>query len=309
MFVISIVLERHMTLQDCIRNMISVIAKAWVCPWYVGIDSLYYKRSPWCRSLLRCILLINMSYNQGYGNQQMSSGGAYNDPTIQTAPNSGFEQAYGTGNDVYDSGNPGGGTGFGANQQSGIGYDRGNAVNTGQNVGGYDNAGTGYGTTQSTGGYNDTSGYNSTGYDTTQASGGGFNDDTAGGYGNTRTGYDTTQSSGGGFNDNVGGYGGSTQQQQGYGGAQQQGFDTGNAQQAGLGQQQGFGQQQQPQQQSFDPSQTSDYGQQQQQSSGSQHRPSAGEKIKGGLEKLAGKLTGNPAKAAHGDDVAHGRSM
>ncbi|KAJ8652523.1 hypothetical protein O0I10_011847 [Lichtheimia ornata] len=252
-----------------------------------------------------------MSYNQGYGNQQMKSGGAYNDPTIQTAPNTGFEQAYGTGNDVYDSGNPGGGAGaYGTTQQSGTGYDSGNAVNTGQNVGGYD-------TTQSAGGgYNDTSGYNNMGYDTTQASGGGFNDDTAGGYGGTRTGYDTTQSSGGGYNDdNIGGYGGSTQQQ-GYGGGaaapQQQGFDTtgGNAQQQGFGQQQGYGQPQQQQQQSFDPSQqTSDYGQQPQQAVGSQHRPSAGEKIKGGLEKLAGKLTGNPAKAAHGDDVAHGRNI
>lgn len=255
-----------------------------------------------------------MSYNQGYGNQQMKSGGAYNDPTIQTAPNTGFEQAYGTGNDVYDSGNPGGGAGaYGTTQQSGTGtgYDSGNAVNTGQNVGGYDNAGTGYDTTQSAGGgYNDTGGYNNMGYDTTQASGGGFNDDAAGGYGGSRTGYDTTQSSGGGYNDdNIGGYGGSTQQQQqGYGGApQQQGFDTTTG--GGNAQPQGFGQ---PQQQSFDPSQpTSDYGQQQaqQQAVGSQHRPSAGEKIKGGLEKLAGKLTGNPAKAAHGDDVAHGRSM
>ncbi|CEJ03886.1 hypothetical protein RMCBS344292_17861 [Rhizopus microsporus] len=37
-------------------------------------------------------------------------------------------------------------------------------------------------------------------------------------------------------------------------------------------------------------------------------KPTAGEKIKGGLEKMAGKLTGNEARAAKGDNIAHGRT-
>ncbi|KAG1446877.1 hypothetical protein G6F56_009434 [Rhizopus delemar] len=39
------------------------------------------------------------------------------------------------------------------------------------------------------------------------------------------------------------------------------------------------------------------------------HKPSATEKIKGNLEKVAGKLTGNQTKVAKGDDIAHGRSL
>lgn len=38
------------------------------------------------------------------------------------------------------------------------------------------------------------------------------------------------------------------------------------------------------------------------------HRPSAGEKIKGNLEKLTGKVTGNQTKVVKGDNLAHGRS-
>lgn len=41
----------------------------------------------------------------------------------------------------------------------------------------------------------------------------------------------------------------------------------------------------------------------------SAHRPSTGEKVKGNLEKMAGKLTGDPSKVAHGDNLAHGRNL
>ncbi|ORE10297.1 hypothetical protein BCV72DRAFT_199996 [Rhizopus microsporus var. microsporus] len=37
-------------------------------------------------------------------------------------------------------------------------------------------------------------------------------------------------------------------------------------------------------------------------------KPTAGEKIKGNLEKMAGKLTGNEARAVKGDNIAHGRT-
>ncbi|ORE22007.1 hypothetical protein BCV71DRAFT_209901 [Rhizopus microsporus] len=37
-------------------------------------------------------------------------------------------------------------------------------------------------------------------------------------------------------------------------------------------------------------------------------KPTAGEKIKGGFERMAGKLTGNEARAAKGDNIAHGRT-
>ncbi|KAI8881516.1 hypothetical protein K501DRAFT_286346 [Backusella circina FSU 941] len=38
-------------------------------------------------------------------------------------------------------------------------------------------------------------------------------------------------------------------------------------------------------------------------------KPSAGDKIKGNLEKLAGKISGNEAKVVKGDNIAHGRSV
>lgn len=42
---------------------------------------------------------------------------------------------------------------------------------------------------------------------------------------------------------------------------------------------------------------------------GETHRPSAAEKFKGNLEKVAGKLTGDPSKVAHGENLAHGRNL
>ncbi|EIE78242.1 hypothetical protein G6F46_010720 [Rhizopus delemar] len=44
-------------------------------------------------------------------------------------------------------------------------------------------------------------------------------------------------------------------------------------------------------------------------SGAAQHKPSSGEKIKGNLEKLTGKLTGNQQKVTEGDNLAHGRSL
>jgi hypothetical protein len=38
-------------------------------------------------------------------------------------------------------------------------------------------------------------------------------------------------------------------------------------------------------------------------------KPSAGDKVKGNLEKLAGKISGNEAKVVKGDNIAHGRAV
>jgi hypothetical protein len=38
-------------------------------------------------------------------------------------------------------------------------------------------------------------------------------------------------------------------------------------------------------------------------------KPSAGDKVKGNLEKLAGKISGNEAKVVKGDNIAHGRPV
>lgn len=41
--------------------------------------------------------------------------------------------------------------------------------------------------------------------------------------------------------------------------------------------------------------------------SSNDNKPSAGDKIKGNIEKIAGKITGNEAKVIKGDNIAHGR--
>ncbi|KAI7874467.1 hypothetical protein K492DRAFT_211561 [Lichtheimia hyalospora FSU 10163] len=40
-----------------------------------------------------------------------------------------------------------------------------------------------------------------------------------------------------------------------------------------------------------------------------ERNPSAGERIKGNIEKLGGKLMNDPNKVAHGEDLAHGRRI
>ncbi|KAI9315944.1 hypothetical protein BX666DRAFT_1953019 [Dichotomocladium elegans] len=38
----------------------------------------------------------------------------------------------------------------------------------------------------------------------------------------------------------------------------------------------------------------------------SKHKPKVGEKIKGNIEKVSGKVTNNPRKVAHGENLAQG---